>query len=183
MAGVEKSLRKYFGKRSEQVVQDNLTAVRRGYSEVREIPRAVIQGEEATEMGANGKLVRDVMHHGVIACRPTTPRARIAQAMAERDISAIVVVDKDGALQGLVSSTDLVRAQAGNGDAAAASDLLAEQIMSRDVITTSPSEPLSAAMKKLIEHRVHRLVVVQQENGHQTPVGILSATDLARLPV
>ena len=39
MAGVEKSLRKYFGKRSEQVVQENLTAVRRGYAEVREIPR------------------------------------------------------------------------------------------------------------------------------------------------
>jgi pyruvate-ferredoxin/flavodoxin oxidoreductase len=32
---IEKSLRKYFGKRGEQVVQDNLTCVRRGYEEVR----------------------------------------------------------------------------------------------------------------------------------------------------
>ena len=31
---IEKSLRKYFGKRGEQVVQDNLTCVRRGYDEV-----------------------------------------------------------------------------------------------------------------------------------------------------
>ncbi len=40
--GVEKSLRKYFGKRGEQVVQDNLEAVRRGYSELIEVPREVM---------------------------------------------------------------------------------------------------------------------------------------------
>ncbi len=37
-AGVEKALRKYFGKRGEQVVQDNLTCVKRGYSEMQQIP-------------------------------------------------------------------------------------------------------------------------------------------------
>jgi pyruvate-ferredoxin/flavodoxin oxidoreductase len=41
-AGVEKALRKYFGKQGEQVVKDNLTCVRRGYSEMKEIPPAVI---------------------------------------------------------------------------------------------------------------------------------------------
>jgi pyruvate-ferredoxin/flavodoxin oxidoreductase len=43
-AGVEKALRKYFGKRGEQVVQDNLTCVKRGYSEMQEIPQDLIQG-------------------------------------------------------------------------------------------------------------------------------------------
>jgi pyruvate-ferredoxin/flavodoxin oxidoreductase len=42
MAGVEKALRKYFGKRGERVVQDNLTCVRRGYTEIKEIPRQVM---------------------------------------------------------------------------------------------------------------------------------------------
>src|SRR5438067_4702376 len=41
-AGVEKALRKYFGKRGEQVVKDNLTCVQRGYSETQEIPADVI---------------------------------------------------------------------------------------------------------------------------------------------
>jgi pyruvate-ferredoxin/flavodoxin oxidoreductase len=41
-AGVEKSLRKYFGKRGERVVQDNLHAVERGYREVIEVPREVM---------------------------------------------------------------------------------------------------------------------------------------------
>jgi pyruvate-ferredoxin/flavodoxin oxidoreductase len=40
--GVEEALRKYFGKRGEQVVQDNLACVKRGYSEMREIPRELI---------------------------------------------------------------------------------------------------------------------------------------------
>jgi pyruvate-ferredoxin/flavodoxin oxidoreductase len=39
--GVEQSLRKYFGKRGDRVVQDNLQAVRRGYSEVIEVPREI----------------------------------------------------------------------------------------------------------------------------------------------
>jgi pyruvate-ferredoxin/flavodoxin oxidoreductase len=41
--GVEKALRKYFGKRGEQVVQDNLNCVKRGYSDMQEIPREIIQ--------------------------------------------------------------------------------------------------------------------------------------------
>jgi pyruvate-ferredoxin/flavodoxin oxidoreductase len=41
-ASVEKSLRKFFGKRGEKVIQENLTAVRRGRDEAIEIPREVM---------------------------------------------------------------------------------------------------------------------------------------------
>ena len=41
-AGVEKAIRKYFGKRGEQVVQDNLTCVKRGYSEMKQLPAEII---------------------------------------------------------------------------------------------------------------------------------------------
>jgi pyruvate-ferredoxin/flavodoxin oxidoreductase len=43
-AGVEKALRKYFGKRGDRVVQDNLNCVKRGYSEMQEIPASIING-------------------------------------------------------------------------------------------------------------------------------------------
>jgi pyruvate-ferredoxin/flavodoxin oxidoreductase len=49
LKGVEKSLRKYFGKRGEQVVQDNLKAVHRGYQEVIEVPREVMLATAATD--------------------------------------------------------------------------------------------------------------------------------------
>ena len=45
---IEGSLRKYFGKRGEQVVQDNLTCVRRGFSEVN-----VIEGGSAATVEVN----------------------------------------------------------------------------------------------------------------------------------
>ncbi len=53
--GVEKSLRKYFGKRGERVVQDNLEAVRRGYHEIVEIPREVMLSTAAADR-ANAAL-------------------------------------------------------------------------------------------------------------------------------
>ena len=43
LGGVEKALRKYFGKRGERVVQDNLTCVRRGYRDLKEVPREVME--------------------------------------------------------------------------------------------------------------------------------------------
>ncbi len=50
MEGAEKSLRKYFGHRGEQVIQDNLICVRRGYDEVFEIPPEVIAQDLELEM-------------------------------------------------------------------------------------------------------------------------------------
>jgi pyruvate-ferredoxin/flavodoxin oxidoreductase len=43
-AGVEKALRKYFGKRGDRVVQDNMTCVKRGYQEMQEVPQTLIHG-------------------------------------------------------------------------------------------------------------------------------------------
>jgi pyruvate-ferredoxin/flavodoxin oxidoreductase len=42
-AGVEKALRKYFGRRGDRVVRDNLTCVRRGYSELQEAPAEIMR--------------------------------------------------------------------------------------------------------------------------------------------
>jgi pyruvate-ferredoxin/flavodoxin oxidoreductase len=53
--GAEKSLRKYFGKRGERVVQDNLEAVRRGYHEVIEVPRETMLETAAADQ-ANAAL-------------------------------------------------------------------------------------------------------------------------------
>lgn len=48
-AGVENALRKYFGKRGEQVVQDNLTCVKRGFVEMQEIPQTLIHASNGTQ--------------------------------------------------------------------------------------------------------------------------------------
>ena len=43
--GVEKALRKYFGKRGEQVVQDNLVCVKRGYGEMQQVLPEIMQAD------------------------------------------------------------------------------------------------------------------------------------------
>ena len=49
MEGVEKAVRSYWGKRGEQVVQDNLTCIRRGYEDVVELPRDLINDTSLDE--------------------------------------------------------------------------------------------------------------------------------------
>jgi pyruvate-ferredoxin/flavodoxin oxidoreductase len=44
LGAVEKYVRKYFGKRGEKVVQENLACVRQGLQDVKEIPRQIIDG-------------------------------------------------------------------------------------------------------------------------------------------
>ncbi len=201
MAGVEKSLRKYFGKRSEQVVQDNLTCVRRGFAEVQQIPQSIVDSEEAQAVRSI-KIVSDLMHHSVIACRPTTLLSKVAKAMDEQKIGSIVVIDNEGNLQGTLSNTDLLRAQTGNGNGNGTNgnghsngsngngtsgnghywgDLQSADVMHSNVVTTSPGESLREAMQKLIDHSVDSLVVVERENGHAKPVGTITAADFARV--
>jgi pyruvate-ferredoxin/flavodoxin oxidoreductase len=45
--GVENALRKYFGKRGDRVVQDNLMCVKQGYQDMKEVPQEIMVLEEA----------------------------------------------------------------------------------------------------------------------------------------
>ena len=57
--GVENSIRKYFGKRGEQVVQDNLQAVRRGFSESIEVSReTMFQNQEADQAAGLLRIIQ-----------------------------------------------------------------------------------------------------------------------------
>ena len=47
---LETPLRYYFGKRGEKVIQDNLEAVRKGYAEVVEVSRALMEATPADEL-------------------------------------------------------------------------------------------------------------------------------------
>ena len=57
-------------------------------------------------------------------------------------------------------------------------ELLAEHLMTPDVLTTHPEESLADAVDRLVSNRVHRLVVTKEQEPKR-PIGILSLTDLA----
>jgi pyruvate-ferredoxin/flavodoxin oxidoreductase len=52
---VERSLRRVFGKRGEQVIRDNMAAIRHGYRDVLEVPREVMTGEAVAVGSAVGE--------------------------------------------------------------------------------------------------------------------------------
>jgi len=54
-ARVESAIRRYFARQGEQVIRDNMTCVRRGFKELRQVPPALIMGEAGRE-AASGKV-------------------------------------------------------------------------------------------------------------------------------
>ena len=55
------------------------------------------------------KLVSDLMHKGVIACRPDTPMTEVVRIVSDTDVHAIVVMDEHDQALGIVSHTDIIR--------------------------------------------------------------------------
>ena len=128
----------------------------------------------------NDKTVQDWMHRGVITCRPETPIAEVAETMDARDISALVVIDRDGDALGVISRTDLVNARFIQPYMKHWRGLNAEHLMTKPVVSVTPHTTIQEAVQLLNEKRIHRLVVIEKQSGRSRPVGILSVTDLAR---
>ncbi len=124
--------------------------------------------------------VRDWMHGGVYVCRPDTPWAEVADAMAAHDVSALVVVDDEGLAVGLISRTDLVNATFIEPYVEAWQGLGARHLMSSPVISVRPDWPATEAARLIHERRIHRVVVTEIEGTRERPIGILSVTDLVR---
>jgi CBS domain-containing protein len=123
--------------------------------------------------------VGDAMHPGLIACVPDTPLRTVARMMATYRVHAILVTAHeqeerpDGALWGVVSDTDLLRAAEFGGLAEPAGTVAATP-----VLTIGPGDELARAAQIMVEHEVSHLIVV--EPGSQRPIGVLSTLDVAR---
>ena len=120
------------------------------------------------------------MYEGVITCRRDTPVEQVAKTMEAKDISALVVVDDQGDAAGVISRTDLVNARFVQPYLKHWRGMTAEHLMSNPIISVSPDTGIEAAVRRLQEKRIHRLVVVEESAGHTRPVGILYVTDLAK---
>lgn len=126
------------------------------------------------------RIVGNVMHRGVLTCRPTLSIQDVAHQMTTRDVSALVVVDSDESLIGLVSRTDLVGAQIRENQAEGLIKFTVKEIMVTDVVSVSANDTIEHASRLMIDHKIHRVVVTEECGGKRRPIGILSITDLVR---
>lgn len=123
--------------------------------------------------------VYEVMETRIVCAAPTATIEEIAQQMATRQVSCIVITDREAAPAsgnlfpiGIVTERDLVRFWALGLDAA---QTPVQQVMSTPLILMCPSETLWHANQHMQYHQIRHLVVV---GGTGELKGILTQTRL-----
>ena len=123
--------------------------------------------------------VGDVMHRGVLSCRPDASLTEVARIMAEHRVHGVVVdgVRRDAAgmhtVWGVVSDLDLV----GRLGAVDAMDATAAELSATPAIVVRPDDPLAEAARLMHDYDVHRLLVISSPD--RRPIGIISTLDVA----
>ena len=121
-------------------------------------------------------VVGDVMTRELLTVREDQPLTIADRLLRARGVSGVPVVERDGRLVGVLSRTDLI-GLAGDDPDSGWHGRGVRSAMTSPAITISPDASLQEAAARMEEHRVHRLVVVQDDGR---PVGILSTMDLVR---
>jgi len=111
------------------------------------------------------------LSHPAITCREDESVKAIADLIIMHSVNHIVVVDEEGRLKGIVTSWDVTKAVA-NGK-----DKLAD-IITRRVFTTKPDEPVEVASRKLAQHGISALPVINRDGKVS---GIITAEDISKL--
>jgi CBS-domain-containing membrane protein len=139
------------------------------------------------------KRVRDVMTTDVCTVDQETPFKRVAELLADRRVSALPVLDRDGRVAGIVSEADLLLKEEfpeGPPDArlfegrrrravrAKATAATAAELMTSPAVTVGPDASVAEAARLLHRHGVKRLPVVDPAGPL---VGIVSRADLLKV--
>ena len=122
------------------------------------------------------KLVRDLMHPGLITCPPHARLGEVAALLNRHHVHALIVADRDGRALGVLSDFDLLAGEwlsSGPESLTVMRKLTAADLMSSPIVSVEADVPLSEAVRELIEKQISRLLVT--EKG--TPVGVISLSD------
>jgi len=117
-------------------------------------------------------FVAQLMSSDLETVGPDTPVEAAAEQMQASGVGSLVVVDDDNRLLGVLTTTDFVDIVAKSKPKARTT---VERYMTTDVLTTTAQASVVDAADLLLEHRVHHLPVVDDEEG---VVGIITTTDL-----
>lgn len=120
--------------------------------------------------------VSGFMSKKLITVKKTDTIYDCAKLMKKNHISSIIVLGKNGILEGLVTKTDLASLFLTH----AVSPLKVSKIMTRNIITAMPGDSLLYVESLLIHNRIARIVVQRD----RIPVGIITFRDFvpAKLP-
>ena len=116
-------------------------------------------------------VVGDVMIRDVPTIEEGATTAVTARRLINLEVNHLPVLSCSGQLVGIVTSWDIAKAVAGNF-------LWLDEIMSKNVITTVPGEPIESAAKKMEEHSISALPVVDED---QHLIGLITSDAISML--
>jgi CBS domain-containing protein len=120
------------------------------------------------------KTILSAKGNNVVSIEPTATLEAAVRTLAEHRIGALLVLGPDRRVIGILSERDIVRTLAELGAAALAQPL--SQVMTRRVVTCSPSETISVIMERMTAGKFRHVPVVEQEQV----VGIVSIGDVVK---
>lgn len=113
--------------------------------------------------------ISDLMSEKVMSATPHQTVGHIREVMQSHSINCMPVVDTDGAPVGIITSTDVLRAEK---DGAPIS-----QFMTEKVFTVPQYGDVSLAARIMRNHKIHHVLVTHEGQL----IGIISSFDLLRL--
>jgi CBS domain-containing protein len=122
------------------------------------------------------KLVRDLMHRGLITCHQNASLGQVAVLLTQHHVHALVVVDRDRRPVGIMSDYDLLAGEWLSADAdslVTMRKLTAADLMSYPVTTVESDTPLNEAAQLMLEKDINRLMVAEKGK----PVAVISSSD------
>src|SRR5271169_724501 len=122
------------------------------------------------------KLVRDLMHPGVLTCRPGATLGQVAVLLNQNHVHALIVEDRDGRPLGIISDVDLLAGEwlsVDSNSLATMRKLTAADLMSKPVDFVEANLSLTDAVRELMEKDISRLLVTDKGK----PVGVISLSD------
>ena len=110
----------------------------------------------------------------VFTASPTDSVAAVAALLLSRRVGAMVVLDQDRDVAGIVSERDIVRIVAERGAEGLAEPIAA--CMTHDVVFADPAETVDQLLERMTDRRIRHLPVCQEGRL----IGIVSIGDLVK---
>ena len=98
----------------------------------------------------------------------------VTRTLAVERLGAVVVMDDDGKLAGIISERDIVRAL--NERGAGVQELGVSDLMTRSVITCTPENSIEEVMELMTSHEIRHLPVVDGD----ALLGVVSILDVVK---
>ena len=124
--------------------------------------------------------VKDLMRKKIETIEESASVQEAAKKMKEKNISSLVVADKNGKPQGLITERDLVRKICIRD--VYTSKIINKEIMSSPLITVKSKSLSSEAVDIMLQNNVRHLLVIDNESFEDVnkPIGIITPLDFTK---